>query len=1088
MVRTAALFVGLAIVLFLLSLFSSPRLPDLGLPEVAHLAHFTEVPGVIRGEKVSRNLPFRMRKAAHDIKYVRSLSPVLHPKQAARTAPERPIVFGYYVNWDPASIVSLRLNLQHLTHLVPEWLVLENGKGDLSDETDPVVVQIAADSNLPILAMLTNFRDGWQAGDLHQTIETAEARANLIDNIYSNLVEHKFAGVNVDLEELGARDRDRMVAFMEALSKKLKPAGLLLTESVPTDDEAYDVRRLAAVCDYIVPMVYDEHYQSGAPGPVASQEWFEKQLLKLRNELPLQKTVIGVGGYGYDWVIGGRGAAEVIFGDVMSAARANRASVEWDVDTGNPVLRYTEDGQRHEVWYLDAVTALNQVRATEDAGFRGCALWRLGGEDPGFWNVLKPEMWPEENYDPSQLGRLSAQKSALEYGDGDVLRIAETPRDGMRTAWLTAEGGYAERYQVYPSYYVVEHTGKPGSNLIALSFDDGPDPEYTPRILDILKAHKLSAAFFVVGVNAEQYPDLIRREYNEGHEIGNHTYSHPNIAETSPERTRLELTATERILEHTIGVATTLFRPPYNADSEPQTPEEIIPIVRAQDAGYVTVAERIDPRDWEKGKTPDSILEEVAAEKETGGIVLLHDGGGDRSATIAALPRIIDYFQQNGYRIVSLGELIGKTRAEIMPVPSKDEQRWAQIEGQAFGTKSTIKQTIGIMFLWAIFITLARSGVFGTLAIIEKLTARRRRFDVSFRPPVSVVIAAFNEDKVICGTVKSVLANGYPDLEVIIVDDGSKDRTLEVLQAAFGSDPRVHVFAQGNAGKAAALNYAISNASHEVLVALDADTILRAGTVEKLARHFADPRVGAVSGNARVGNRRNWITRFQSIEYIYGFNLDRRALDLLNAITVVPGAAGAWRKSLIQAVGGFRNDTLAEDTDLTLAIRRLGYRVRYEEQAVAFTEAPEDARSLARQRFRWAFGTLQSVWKHRDATFAPEYGTLGFVALPSVWTFQILLSVLAPFADLAMLIALIAGNWEVVLAYYCAFFVVELLTGLLAYGLEGEKPTDLLLLFFQRIFYRLLMQYVLAKSLLYALRGGVVGWGKIERKATVTGA
>jgi cellulose synthase/poly-beta-1,6-N-acetylglucosamine synthase-like glycosyltransferase len=243
--------------------------------------------------------------------------------------------------------------------------------------------------------------------------------------------------------------------------------------------------------------------------------------------------------------------------------------------------------------------------------------------------------------------------------------------------------------------------------------------------------------------------------------------------------------------------------------------------------------------------------------------------------------------------------------------------------------------------------------------------------------------------------------------------------------------------------------------------------------------------VGAVSGNARVGNRQRWVTRFQSLEYIYGFNLDRRALDVLNAITVVPGAAGAWRKSLVLEAGGFAHDTLAEDTDLTLAIRRLGYRIRYDEEAVAYTEAPEDTRSLARQRFRWAFGTLQSVWKHRDATFDPRYGSLAFVALPSIWLFQVLLSTLAPFADLAMLIALFSGNWRIVLLYYGAFFVLELLTGLVAYALEWQNPRDLLLLFFQRIYYRQLMQYVLAKSVLYALRGRLVGWGKLERRATV---
>jgi cellulose synthase/poly-beta-1,6-N-acetylglucosamine synthase-like glycosyltransferase/peptidoglycan/xylan/chitin deacetylase (PgdA/CDA1 family)/spore germination protein YaaH len=1086
LIGTGGILLAVALFLFVLSLLTRPRLPSLGLPEPQHLPSFAEVRSVIRGEKAVQNVPFRLRKRVRsEMKYVRSASPVIHFRPAARASTDGPLVFGYYVNWDRASMASLRRNLHHLTHLVPEWLVLSNGRGDLDDQSDPTVIRIAADAGLPVLAMVTNFRDGWQAGDLHRALSNADARANLIDNIYSNLTEHKLAGVNIDFEELRESDRARLVAFMEQLRARLQPAGLLVTESVPADDSAYDLKRLGKICDYVVPMVYDEHYQSGEPGPVASEDWFEKQLTDLKSKLPPEKTVIGMGSYGYDWIIGSRGAAEMTFGDVMAAARANHAAAAWDEDTENPVLRFTAKGQQHEAWFLDAVTGLNQVNAIDDDGFRGCAVWRLGAEDPDLWHVLHPDAWPDDDFPAARLFDLTAERSVLQYGNGEILRISDLPAGGRRNVWRDSDGDYLEKYEQYPSYYVVDHTGDSAPKTVALTFDDGPDPEFTPRVLDILKQKRVPATFFVLGVNAEQYPGLVKREYADGHEIGDHSYSHPNIAATSEERTRLELLWTERILEHELGVGTTLFRPPYNADSEPITVEEIEPVYRAQQMGFVTIAESIDPRDWQKGLTADDIVNEVIAEKDNGHIILLHDAGGDRSATLAALPRIIDYFEQQGYRFVGVGELMGKTRAEIMPVPSKEEMRWARIEGQVFDTKGTVKKVVGVLFVWAIGITLMRSLLFGGLAVASRARARRRRFDPDFRPPVSVVIAAYNEEKVIRRTVESVLAGGYPDLEVIVVDDGSTDGTLGILRHAFAGDPRVRVYTQANQGKSAALNHAIGNAANEILVALDADTVFPAGTIEKLVRHFHDARVGAVSGNARVGNRRKWITRFQSIEYVYGFNLDRRALDLLNAITVVPGAAGAWRKSLVLKAGGFGHDTLAEDTDLTLAIRRLGYEIRYEEEAVAYTEAPEDTRSLARQRFRWAFGTLQSVWKHRDATFDPQYGALAFVALPGIWVFQVLLSVLSPFADIAMLIALFAGNWFVVLAYYAAFFVLELLTGFLAYWLDGRRPGDLALLFFQRLYYRQLMQYVLGKSVLYALRGRLVGWGKLERRATV---
>ncbi|MDQ1470046.1 MAG: peptidoglycan-N-acetylglucosamine deacetylase, partial [Bryobacterales bacterium] len=525
--------------------------------------------------------------------------------------------------------------------------------------------------------------------------------------------------------------------------------------------------------------------------------------------------------------------------------------------------------------------------------------------------------------------------------------------------------------------------------------------------------------------------------------------------------------------------------PPYNADSSPETPEEILPLQRAQQFGYTTVAETIDPRDWQRGVTADTIVSEVQSEIGNGHIILLHDAGGDRTATVEALPRIIDRYASAGYRFALVGDLLGKSRAEIMPRPGAEEMRMARIEGQALGFEARLLQSLGILFLAAIYLTLARSLIFGILAILQKLREKRQNYDDTFRPPVSVIIAAYNEETVITRTIESILQNGYPDLEIIVVDDGSGDRTLAVLREAFANHPSVQILTQLNAGKSAALNLGISYATHDILVAVDADTLFRTGTIAKLVRHFARPEVGAVSGNARVGNRRKWITRFQSIEYIYGFNLDRRALDYLNAITVVPGAVGAWRKDLVVAQGGFGHDTLAEDADLTLAIRRDGYVIRYEQDAIAYTEAPEDGKSLAKQRFRWSFGTLQAAWKHRDALFVPRYGTLGFVALPSIWLFQVLLSTLSPFAEVAMLIALTAGNWRIVLAYYFGFFGLEVITGLLAYSLEGVAAWDLLLLLFQRIYYRQMMLYVLAKSLTFALRGRLVGWGKLERKASV---
>jgi len=1092
---------GLALALLVAAFFfvgvSLPQLPVLGLPAVAPVVA-PEAASLVNGKRIPINVPYRMAKPAKPVRYVRSLSPVIHPKLAAHANDSTPLVWGFYVNWDPSSMVSLRLHLSHLTHLVPEWLVLQNAKGDIDDQTDATAVTIARQASLPIYAMLTNFRGDWQPGDVRKILRDSNKRRDLTENIRANLAEHGFAGVNIDFESLTRGDREPLLRFMRELTDTLHKDGYTVSEDVPVDDDAYDLKSLAAIVDFLVPMIYDQHYQTGDPGPVASEDFFENELDKLAKVLPASKVVAGFGNYGYDWLIGAKGGTEVAFSDVMTAAAETKKAIQWDEQTENPVLRYSVGDQQHEAWFLDAVTALNQVTAVHDRGFRGLGLWRLGAEDPGLWNVLEREAWPPDSFDPAPLGVLPADQGApRHFGKGEILHVAETPHPGRRVVNSppTADDDFSEQYQIYPTPYVIDHTGGTAEKLLCLTFDDGPDTLYTAPILDILKRRQVPATFFVIGVNAEQLPSLIRREYAEGHEIGNHTYTHPNIAATSPLRTELELSTTQRIIENLLSVSTTFFRPPYNADSEPTTPQEIEPIRRAQEYGYATISETIDPRDWEPGVTAKAILDEIKTEIATSvaehdeaatHVILLHDAGGDRTATIEALPQIVDGYRRQGYRFTRVGELISKSRDQVMPRTGSEELRRARIEGGGLDAKARFSRLLGVLFLAAIFAALTRSIAFCSLAILQKIRSNRETFDTAYCPPVSVIIAAYNEEKVIERTVDSILRSGYSNMEILVVDDGSKDGTLEVLRRRFADQPLVTILTQPNGGKSAALNNGIRHAKYEILIAVDADTLFRAGSIESLARHFVDPKVGAVSGNARVGNKRNWITRFQSIEYIYGFNLDRRALDYLNAITVVPGAVGAWRKQLVLECGGFLHDTLAEDTDLTLAIRRLGYVIRYEQDAIAYTEAPEDTRGLAKQRFRWVFGTLQAVWKHRDALFVPKYGTLGFIALPSIWIFQVLLSVLAPFAEIAMILSLLAGDWRIVLLYYLAFFIVELLTGFLAYGLEGLPPWDLSLLFFQTIYYRQLMLYVLGKSFLFAMRGRLVGWGKLERRATVT--
>jgi cellulose synthase/poly-beta-1,6-N-acetylglucosamine synthase-like glycosyltransferase len=343
-------------------------------------------------------------------------------------------------------------------------------------------------------------------------------------------------------------------------------------------------------------------------------------------------------------------------------------------------------------------------------------------------------------------------------------------------------------------------------------------------------------------------------------------------------------------------------------------------------------------------------------------------------------------------------------------------------------------------------------------------------------------------------------------MEVVFVDDGSTDGTADAVEQEFTGNPAVRILRQPNGGKASALNNGIAQSTGEIIVGLDADTQFPKETITRLIRHFRDPRVGAVAGNVKVGNRINLITRWQALEYITSQNVDRLAYAQLNAVTVVPGAVGAWRRKALEEVGGYLTDTLAEDMDLTWRIRRQGWKIETEAGAIALTEAPATTRSFFKQRFRWSFGTLQCLWKHRGALF--RYGWFGWVGLPTLWLFQILFQVIAPLVDLQVLYALwsFGSSWfsehylgvlnqaatppgallEQTLFFYALFYAVELAGAAVAVAIDRDGWRLLPWLFLQRFFYRQLMYAVLWKALLRAVLGSRTSWGKLERRGTVS--
>lgn len=1019
----------------------------------------------------------------------------------------RPLAIGFYANWDDNSYPALKRALPTLDWVIPTWLSVSGPDMALHTHIDDRALSLIRGQkpSMPILPLLQNATDGnWDGPGLARMLADPDMRQARIQQLVDFLAAHHFQGVTIDFEEVPDSAQADLKTFLGELRTAFEPHDWGIVLSVPFDDASWDYAGYANLVDFELLMAYDQHWAGLDPGSIAGEDWFERTLDKRMQVLDSDHTIIAIGGYGYDWAKG-KSAETLTFQDAMDRAADAQADIDFDPDTQNPHFAYSEDdGTEHQVWFLDAVTAYNEIHDADDYKPFGYALWRLGAEDPSALSLFGR---PYDAPVPQALESIGKGEDIDIEGQGEILQIVSEPSPGARTLKLDAHDGSIddEHYTKLPTSYVIQRAGT-APHQIALTFDDGPDPDWTPQILDILKARHVPATFFIIGSQAEMSPRLVQREVNEGHDVGNHTFTHPNLGESPAGIVSLELNATQRLFEALTGRSMRLFRAPYFGDAEPTTADELVPIEIAQKMGYIAVGLHIDPDDWEKPPADvivQRVLDQLAhtSPEREGHVILLHDGGGDRSQTVAALPHIIDDLRAKGYTFVTVSQLAGLSRDRTMPkLPADSMSRWA--DRSVFLAVGMIGHAVRWLLVMAIALGLARLLLLGVLALVNRAREKRRlapRLD-AHPPRVSVLIPAFNEERVIASAVRRILASDHPNLEVIVVDDGSSDATSEVVTRHYGTDPRVRLLRMANGGKARAINAGLHLAQGEVIVALDADTQFERSTIPHLVRWFADPAVGAVAGNAKVGNRVNLITLWQALEYITAQNLERRALAALGTITVVPGAVGAWRSEALEKLGGFPAETLAEDQDLTIAVQKAGYRAVFDAQAVAWTEAPDTVRGLARQRFRWAYGTLQCLWKHRDATFRPRYGALGLVALPQAWLFQILFSIVSPLVDLVLVWQLLDTgldylqhlgqfndqNLMKMLVFYAAFMAVDLGATMLAFAMEKKEQWRLLWwVVLQRFGYRQLMYYVVVRSVWTALRGPSVGWGRQERKATV---
>jgi cellulose synthase/poly-beta-1,6-N-acetylglucosamine synthase-like glycosyltransferase/peptidoglycan/xylan/chitin deacetylase (PgdA/CDA1 family)/spore germination protein YaaH len=1071
---------------------------------------------------------------------------------------------AYYIPSDAASYSSLKEHIHQIDLLFPQWLHFDAPSLDLQgttsdghefpifqggvihdpDENNKIkrVIQDAREDT-EIFPHLDNFNAHTQSWDaaMGDVIKDPAKRNQIRQELLRLFTAFPgYHGLSFDFESLNDDARPAYLAMIQEMYSDLHARHLHLYVNVAASTSSEELKIISANSDGVVLMNYDEHEVESQPGPIASQDWFIGNLTRVlkSKSVPIEKLICAVGNYGYDWEMSipdpkARDPkqrkprvvdTEVVdhVSDVWQRASDADADLDLDYNSLNPHYEYIDEDThtRHVVWFLDGVTLLNEMRAARGLGLQTFALWRLGSEDRAMWNVWDK---PSNPASLDALGSLQPGHNVDKQGDGDILRVTGLPAIGKRTVTVDTDETdprkkliIDEHMDVFPHTYSVEFYGyRP--NQVAISFDDGPDPKWTPKILDILREKNVKGTFMMIGAEAQENIGLMQRVQREGHEIGNHTFFHPDISEISTQQLDLEIKLTERLFASKLGVQPLYFRPPYDIDEEPETDDQAAPVVRVQELGFTVVGNKIDTNDWDERnrKTPAEITQFVLDQLNTmktkpqfrGSIILMHDGGGDRSVTVATLPYLIDTLRAKGYAIVPVSSLMGMTTAQVMPPLTFRQYLRAIPDSIAFSALSIIGRFIVLVFFIGDVLMSARLIIVGIFAIIDRLRRPHRQASPGFNPRVAVLIPAYNEEKVIVRTVRSVLNSDYINLHVIVIDDGSKDRTFEVTREAYAKDiaaGRVQVLTKPNGGKAAALNYALDRIDEDFYIGIDADTVIAMDAISKLLPHFEDERVGAVAGNAKVGNRINLWTRWQALEYITSQNFERRALDLFNVVTVVPGAIGAWRTSGVKTAGGYPINTVAEDADLTMSLLEQKYKVVYEDRALAFTEAPIDASGLMRQRFRWSFGILQAVWKHRMAFVRNK--AMGLFALPNILIFQMLLPLVSPFIDLMFLAGLVhylvdrhyhpeaasAASLEKLLAYFGAFLLIDFVTSTIAFSLERRHPANkgdgwlLFHIWLQRFAYRQVFSIVLAKTLKRAIDGKPFNWDKLERTAQMS--
>ncbi|MGJ8628888.1 MAG: glycosyltransferase [Sulfitobacter sp.] len=1004
-------------------------------------------------------------------------------------------VYGYLPGSQPWSLNALETSCNVINVLVPEWFEIGGAPDGIEVKAPNAEVHLPleqyAAQHPGYVEVLPMFAFGEASSRLYRT---EKGRAELISALTGFVDTWKpskgVVGACLDVTSLSDQGPAAFASLLKKLGGKLNERDLRTCVVMPgsATPEAYDAANEFA--DVVISKAFDEPWIGSTPQPLAATKWFERHVTDLQTIVAPEKLVIALGTFTVDWKSGQPKPETIPYAKAMSALAQADQTPKFEAAAGNARAVFVDEtGFQHRLWMLDAATLHNQLLLLKDRNISSVGIWGLGFEDPGIWAVLDHAR-QSRAVTADRLNNVVFSNFVEHVGKGPFVSPIAMPIVGQRQVSFDPKSKQitSMTYPTMPQASMIRLYGQGEANKVVLTFDDGPTVDYTTETLDILKETNTPGTFFVLGNNALKSPYLVERILAEGHELGAHTFSHPHMADISASRANVEVNSVQQLINGITGKEMRLYREPYMLSGGPITSKQVASLLPLEQAGYVIAGMDIVPNDWIP-QVPEELAKKIITQvdENAGGVILLHDGGGDQSHMVEALPIVIKALREKGYVFTSLANLLQTSPESLLLDASGINSTFNKLSFQAVGNGWTVLE---IIFWIVLAIGLLRAVV---LLILTALRKRHVPMSDEEDPSVTVVIPAYNEVGVICRCIEHVLETQYSDFEIIVVDDGSTDGTYDAAMA-FADHPLVTVITQRNGGKASAMNAALFETDSDVFICIDADSHIHPQAVGLLAEHFKDPTIGAVAGRVVVGNRTNILTRLQALEYITAQSIERRAKEYLNAITVVPGAIGAWRTNAVMEAGIFSTETLTEDADMTMAIIRSDYRVVYEEGAIATTETPTTVKALLAQRLRWSLGMMQAGWKHQGAIV--EGRKLGLISLPDLAIFGYLMPLLAPLADLFLLIMIygfftglgdpaqadttaITGT---VLLAYLMLPLFEIITVAIAFKLDPKEDRHLMWLIpVQRLFYRQLLYFSVIRAVWRAATGSLAKWGRASR-------